>query len=117
MKIQVNTTTQLWYIPLLPYQLPKAIQELPGCSIQSEQHRRNLCAQHEAVVVKITYIAWSLNPLKSNGNYMYYLLQQSVTLHFVFHMILGINSANQLMFVMVKCCVFLAVWSEFLNII
>jgi hypothetical protein len=34
-----------------------------------------------------------------------------------FRMILSINSINQLIFVMVKCCVFFALRTEFLNII
>jgi hypothetical protein len=33
----------------------------------------------------------------------------------VFRMILKINSVNQLIFVMVKCCVFFAVRTELLN--
>jgi hypothetical protein len=54
------------------------------------------------------------------------LLQQSVTLHFVFKSfvwfsmltaIISVNSVNQLIFVMVKCGVFFAVRTEFLNII
>jgi hypothetical protein len=36
---------------------------------------------------------------------------------YVFHMILTVNSINKLIFVMVKCGVFFAVRTEFLNII
>jgi hypothetical protein len=36
---------------------------------------------------------------------------------FWFHMILSINRVNRLIVVMVKCCVFFAVRTEFLNII
>jgi hypothetical protein len=55
---------------------------------------------------------------------MYHLLQQTVTLHFVFMglvcfsvqaEIISLNSVNKLIFVMVKCCVFFAVRTEFLN--
>jgi hypothetical protein len=34
-----------------------------------------------------------------------------------FRIILTVNSVNQLIFVMVKCCVFFAVRTEFLNIV
>jgi hypothetical protein len=52
---------------------------------------------------------------------MYHLLQQSVTVHFVFmdfiwlSAIIFLNNINQLIFVMVKCCVFFEVRTEFLN--
>jgi hypothetical protein len=62
-----------------------------------------------------------LNPLNPNGNCMCHLLQQSIALHFVFicfgTSIISLNSINQLIFVMVKSCVFFAVRTEFLNII
>jgi hypothetical protein len=65
------------------------------------------------------------NPLKPNGMYMSHLLQQSITLHFVFWVsydshykrIISSNSINVLIFVMVRSCVFFAVWNEFLDII
>jgi hypothetical protein len=56
--------------------------------------------------------------LKSSGNYMYHLLQQSVTVHFAFMgfiwfslytAIISLNSVNRLIFLMVKICVFFAV--------
>jgi hypothetical protein len=68
----------------------------------------------------------SLYPLKTNGNDMYHLLQQSVTLYFVFMCfvwfslqtaMIPLNSVNQLVFVMVKNCVFFAVRTDLLNII
>jgi hypothetical protein len=58
----------------------------------------------------------------SNGNYMHHLIQQSVPLHFAFMgfvwfllltAIISLNSVNQLIFVMVKSCVFFAVRTEF----
>jgi D-alanyl-lipoteichoic acid acyltransferase DltB (MBOAT superfamily) len=67
-----------------------------------------------------------VNPLKPNANYVYHLLQQSATLHFVFMgfvwfsqetAIISLNRINQLIFVMVEFCVFFAVRAEFLNII
>jgi hypothetical protein len=56
---------------------------------------------------------------------MYHLLQQSATLHFVLYFvclllqsaIISLNSINKLIFVMVKCCVFIAVRTEFLNVL
>jgi D-alanyl-lipoteichoic acid acyltransferase DltB (MBOAT superfamily) len=65
-----------------------------------------------------------LDPLKPNGNYMYQLLWPSATLHFVFMgfvrfsvqtVIISLNSINQLIVVMVKCCVLFEVRTEFLN--
>jgi D-alanyl-lipoteichoic acid acyltransferase DltB (MBOAT superfamily) len=65
------------------------------------------------------------NSLKTSGNYMYHLLYQSVTLHFVFMgfvwfslqtAIISLNNVNQLIFVMVKCGVLFEVRTEFLNI-
>jgi hypothetical protein len=35
-------------------------------------------------LLAITDFHDNINPLKPSGNYMYHLLQQSVTLHFVF---------------------------------
>jgi hypothetical protein len=68
-----------------------------------------------------------INPLNPNGNCMSHLLQQSINNSsfciYGFHMILTANSdyflesVNQLIFVMVKCGVFFAVRTEFLNII
>jgi hypothetical protein len=65
----------------------------------------------------------SFNSLKNSGNYMYHLLQHSLTIFFfptectyVFRMILTVNSVNQLIFVMVKCSVFFSVRPELLNI-
>jgi hypothetical protein len=64
-----------------------------------------------------------INPLKPIGNYMYRLIQQSVTLHFVLMYFVSfsvwtassLNSINQLIFVMVKCGVLFEVRTEFLN--
>jgi hypothetical protein len=56
------------------------------------------------------------NPLKPNGNYMSHLLQQSITFHFI-NSDISLNSVNKMFFVMVKCGVFFAVRTEFLNII
>jgi hypothetical protein len=78
--------------------------------------------------------SWDINPFKPSGNYISHLLQQSVTLHFLFTCfvwfsvstaIISLNSVNKLIFVMevtmifvmVKCSVFFAVRTEFLNII
>jgi hypothetical protein len=67
-----------------------------------------------------------LNPLKPNGNYMYHLHFQSITLHFVFMgfawfslktAIISLNSIKKFIFVMVKCGIFFSVRTEFLNII
>jgi hypothetical protein len=64
------------------------------------------------------------NPLKPSDNYMYHPQKQSVMLNFVFvglvwfsvwTWIISLNSVNQLIFVMVKCSVFFAVRTEFLN--
>jgi hypothetical protein len=56
------------------------------------------------------------NPLRSIGNYMYHLLQQSITLHFALSVLMGfvwfskwtaiisLNSINQLIFVTKKYC-------------
>jgi hypothetical protein len=65
-------------------------------------------------------------PSQLNGNCMSHLLQQSATLHFVFMdkvrfsletAIISLNNVNQLILVMVKCSVFFAVRTEFLNVI
>jgi hypothetical protein len=67
-----------------------------------------------------------LNPLKPSGNYICQLPYQSLTLHFVFvgfvwfpplPAIISLNSINQLIFVMVKCCVLFEVRTESLTII
>jgi hypothetical protein len=67
-----------------------------------------------------------LNSLKPCGNYVLHLLQQPVTVYFVFMSlvwfwlqtaIISLNSVNRLIFVTVKCGVFFAVRAEFLNII
>jgi hypothetical protein len=67
---------------------------------------------------------WTFNPLRPSGNYMNYLLWQSVMLNFVFigfawfslqTAIISLNSINQLIFVMVKCGVLFEVQTEFLN--
>jgi hypothetical protein len=64
-------------------------------------------------------------PLRPSGNCMHHLLQQSVTLHFVFTSsvrfslqtaIISLNSVNRSIFVTVKCGVFFAVRTESLNI-
>jgi hypothetical protein len=55
-----------------------------------------------------------VNPLKLSGNYMYHLIYQSVTVHFVFMglelfsvqtAIISLSSINQLIFVLAKCFV------------
>jgi hypothetical protein len=55
---------------------------------------------------------------------MFHLLQLSVTLHFLLMFLMfltavtaSLNSINQLIFGMVKCCVLFDVWTEILNII
>jgi hypothetical protein len=62
---------------------------------------------------------------KLSGNYIYHLLWQSET-HFVWMgfvwfsvlmTIISLNSVNQLISVTVKCCVFFAVRTGFLNVI
>jgi hypothetical protein len=67
----------------------------------------------------------NFNLFKPIGNYMSHLLQQSTTLHSVstcfvgfslFTAIISLNSIKKLIFVMVKCCVFFAVRTGFLNI-
>jgi hypothetical protein len=67
-----------------------------------------------------------INPLKSNGCYIYRLLYQQVGWHFVFmgfvtfsaqSAIISLNSVTQLISVMVKCGVLFEVWTEFLNIV
>jgi hypothetical protein len=67
-----------------------------------------------------------MNPLKPSGNYTSQLSYQSVTQHLEFvgfvwfslqTAIISLNSINQLIFVMVKCCVLFEVRTEFLNII
>jgi hypothetical protein len=59
-------------------------------------------------------------------NYMYHLLYQSVTEHFIFisavwlsvwTAIISLNSINQLIAVMVKWCVLFEVRTEFLDIV
>jgi hypothetical protein len=71
-------------------------------------------------------VAYVLNPLKPKGNYMYRLLYQSMTLHFVYvdfvcfsasTGIILLNSVNKLIFVMVKCGVLFEVRTDCLNII
>jgi hypothetical protein len=59
---------------------------------------------------------------------MYHVLQQSVSLHFadivfmcflrfsLYTLIISLNSVTQLIFVMVKCGVFFAVWTGLLNL-
>jgi hypothetical protein len=76
--------------------------------------------------INLTCAEIGFNDLKLDGNYMFHLLQQSITPQFVFMCfiwfslqtaIISLNSVNQLIFVMVKSCVFFAVRTEFLNII
>jgi hypothetical protein len=63
------------------------------------------------------------NSLKCSGYCMFHLLQQSVTLCYVFRVVLtfteiiSLKGINRLIFVMVTCCVFFAVRTESLNII
>jgi hypothetical protein len=68
-----------------------------------------------------------LNPLKSSNNYVPAALTiGTVTFYFVFMffiwlsqetVIIFLSSVNSLSFVMVKFCIFLVVWTEFLNTI
>jgi hypothetical protein len=67
-----------------------------------------------------------IHTLKPNGNCMYHLLQQPITLHFVFlgfmwfsiqTATVSLNNISQLIFVTVNCGVLYAVGNEFLNII
>jgi MFS superfamily sulfate permease-like transporter len=60
----------------------------------------------------------AFNSLKPNGNYMSHMLQQSITSFCIYGFcMIYLNSVNQLIFVMVKSCVFFAVRTEFLDII
>jgi hypothetical protein len=65
------------------------------------------------------------NSLKPSGKYLYHLIKQSVCLHFVFmcfvlltvwSAIISLNSVNRLIFATVKCGIFFAVRTGFLNI-
>jgi hypothetical protein len=67
-----------------------------------------------------------IEPLKPDVNYMYHLYEHSLTIYFVFTYflwfslqtaIISLNSVNRLIFVTVKCGVFFAVRTGFLNII
>jgi hypothetical protein len=80
---------------------------------------------HSATKCQKSRCAILFNALKPGGNYTSHLLQQLVSLHFVFicfvwfsvsTAIISLNSINQLIFVMVKI-VFFAVRTELLNII
>jgi hypothetical protein len=67
------------------------------------------------------YTKEKVNHLKPSGNYVIHLFQQSITLNFVFMCfvwfslltaIISLNNINQLIIVMVTCCVFFAVRTE-----
>jgi hypothetical protein len=53
---------------------------------------RASATQVRQALIVITGSLDMFDPLKSNGNYIYHLLQQSVILHFVFPMILSVKS-------------------------
>jgi hypothetical protein len=72
-------------------------------------------------IVKLICICFS--PLKPSGNYVSQLSSQSVTVYFVFRgfsletAIISLHSINQMIFVMVECCVHSEARVEFLNTI
>jgi hypothetical protein len=91
---------------------------------------RNFCTCFK-IPLPLSFIQYymttfTLTPLRPSGNYMNHLLWQSAMLYFVFigfalfslyTAIISLNSINELIVVIVKCCVLFEVWTEFLNVI